>query len=252
MKKYKSIFLSDIHLGSYGCKPTMLLDFISKVEAEQWFLLGDIIDGWKIQQKNWYWDDNCTKVVKKFLKKAYKNHNITYIIGNHDEFLRPLIELGFTIDGIEICNEKIYTSLNNKKYLLTHGDLYDGVIDITWLSFLGDRAYSVLLYINHFLNKFRRTFGLKYWSFSHYMKKQVKLAVNFINNFENNLSELCNIKKTDGIICGHIHTAEIKDINGVIYMNTGDWVESCTALVETLDGKFKIINWKDHYEHTDI
>lgn len=253
MKKkphYRAVFISDVHLGSRACRARALTNFLKSCTADEWYLIGDIIDAWKVLEKSWYWDEDHSRVIRALLKISL-NSKLTYVTGNHDEFLRGLMLSGFSLENITLCNETSYETYDGKKYLVTHGDLYDSSIDIRWLSFLGDYAYGVLTYLNRNLNSLRKFFALKgRWAFSAYVKKKVKAATSFIVDFENRLLESARSQGYDGVICGHIHTPAIKwDCDGTpFYMNSGDWVENCTALVETVEGGFGIWWWEDDEE----
>ena len=243
--KYKSIFISDIHLGTRFSKAKSLLNFLKYNECEHLFLVGDIIDGWAIKRKL-IWPQEHSDVIQKILKKARKGTKVTFITGNHDEFLRPFVPL-LLGNTITITNELEYDAINNKKYYITHGDFFDSItMTKKWLAILGDYGYDILLHLNIVFNFFRKNIGIKkYWSLSKYVKDNVKSSVSFINDFEKVLSNHARNKGYDGIICGHIHKAEIRVIDEIEYLNCGDWVESCSAIVETFDGKFEIINWQD-------
>lgn len=243
--KYRSIFISDIHLGTRFSKAKKLLKFLKHHECEHLILVGDIIDGWAIKRK-FIWPQTHSDVIQKILKKARKGTEVTFITGNHDEFLRPFVPLVLG-NSLNISNELDYNSLNGKKYYVTHGDFFDSItMTKKWLAVLGDYGYDLLLHLNAGLNFVRRKLGIqKYWSLSKYVKDNVKSSISFINDFESVLSNHAKNKGYDGIICGHIHKAEIRDIDGIEYLNCGDWVENCTAVVETYDGEFKIINWLD-------
>jgi UDP-2,3-diacylglucosamine pyrophosphatase LpxH len=224
-----------------------LLDFLKHNQAENLFLLGDIIDGWKIQQKKWKWDQNHTNVIRKILSHAKKGTNVHYIVGNHDEFLRNTLGLGLSFGLVKIHNHYEYIGLNGKKYLLIHGDLFDGILTYhRWISFLGDYLYELLLNLNTKFNWIRRRFRFGYWSLSRYVKLTVKSAVSFIVDFEKNMIGYCRRKGYDGVICGHIHNPEIKIIENIEYMNDGDFVESCSALVEDYDGNWSILYWQQN------
>lgn len=242
--KYKTICISDIHLGSKDSKTLLLLDFLKNNKAENLFLIGDIIDGWKIKQKKWKWDQSHSNCIRKILNYAKKS-NVRYIVGNHDEFLRPFLNHDISLGQITIHNHYDYTGINGKKYLIIHGDLFDGILSYhKWISYLGDFLYEFILTLNTHFNWIRRKFGFGYWSLSKFLKLTVKHAVQFIVNYENNMIQYCKRKGYDGVICGHIHHAEIKTVNGIEYMNDGDFVESCTALVEDFDGNWKILTWE--------
>jgi len=237
----RSIFISDIHLGTKDAKTDELLEFIKNYESEYLFLVGDIIDGWSLK-RGWLWKQGHSDVIQKILRIARKGTKVYYVLGNHDEFVRPFlpVELG---DNFEILNEVDYTSLDGKRYLVTHGDFFDSVtMTKKWLAVVGDMGYQWLLRINKPLNAMLRFVGYKrYWSLSKFMKDNVKKAVSFVNEFEEILSQEASRKSYNGVICGHIHKAEIKQIRGIEYMNCGDWVESCSAIIETNDGKFEKI-----------
>ena len=243
--RYKTIFVSDIHLGTQFSKAEQFLKFLKESESENLYLVGDIIDGWAIKRKV-KWKQSHSDVIQKLLRKARKGTNIYYIPGNHDEFLRDFLPL-ILGDRIYIKKEAEYIGIDGKKYFVTHGDFFDAItMTKKWLAILGDYGYDLLLYLNSPINRVRKLFGYrKYWSLSKYVKDNVKSSVSFITDFETILANYAEQKGYDGIICGHIHKAEIKDINGITYLNSGDWVENCTALVETLDGEWKIIDFLD-------
>jgi len=243
-KTYRSIFISDIHLGVKDCKAEALNNFLKHNTCETLYLVGDIIDGWKVQQNKLRWKQTHTNVVRRILGHAKRGTRVVYVAGNHDEFLRPMIPYGLSFGSVEIHNQTEHIGADGKHYLVVHGDLFDGITRLApWLSFLGDKAYDVILGFNTTFNRWRHRVGLGYWSLSKYLKQRVKKAVDFIFQFERNLATYCKKRGFDGVICGHIHHAEIKMINGITYMNDGDWVESCTALVEHWNGKWEIITW---------
>jgi UDP-2,3-diacylglucosamine pyrophosphatase LpxH len=244
MSHYRSIFISDVHLGARDCKSFQLLDFLKHNTCDTLYLVGDIIDGWKIQQNRWRWDQSHTNIIRKILSFTKKDVKVIYIAGNHDEFLRTFMPFEFTFGNVQIYNQYEHNGADGKRYLVVHGDMFDGINRIIpWVSFLGDKAYDLILNINSKFNWIRRKLGFGYWSLSKYLKHKVKQAVNFMFRFEENISDYCKKRGFDGVICGHIHHAEIKDVNGIIYMNDGDWVESMTALVENTDGTWEIITW---------
>lgn len=246
MKKthYKSIWISDIHLGTRGCQAELLNDFLKHHSCDTLYLVGDVIDGWSLRQR-FYWKESFNLAIRQVLSKQKNGSKVIYIAGNHDEFLRPWsdhIDLG----GIEIADEWDHIGTDGKRYLVTHGDLFDGVTSLApWLSKLGSNAYDALIWFNRHFNKARNLFGLRYWSVSAWLKKSVKKSLEFIFSFEKNLATYCKSKGYDGVICGHIHTPVIKEIDGVTYMNDGDWQESCSALVEHNDGTFELIYWHE-------
>ena len=242
LKTYKSIFISDIHLGTRGCKADLLCEFLKNNTADNLFLVGDIIDGWRLE-RNFYWPQSHTNVIRRILTAAKRGTNVIYIVGNHDEVLRKVLPFGVSFGEIELKNHHRYNALNGKEYLVLHGDLFDTAIrnKLKFLYHLGDFIYDLLLELNHVVNWFRRKFGLRYWSLSKYLKGKTKEAVAYMSDYETLITDYCRKKKADGIICGHIHQAAIKNINGITYMNDGDWVESCTALVENYDGTWEIL-----------
>jgi UDP-2,3-diacylglucosamine pyrophosphatase LpxH len=241
--KFRSIFISDIHLGTRGCKAHFLLDFLKHTESEKLFLVGDIIDGWRLK-KNWFWTQEHNDVVQKLLRKARKGTDVTYVPGNHDEFARDFLDQEF--GQIKVVRDCLYETLDGRKFLVAHGDECDGVmIYAKWLAILGDTAYVAALTLNTWFNAMRRRFGLPYWSLSKYLKHRVKNAVAFISNYERAMARMARERGADGIICGHIHHAEIREIDGITYLNDGDWVEGCTALVEHFDGRWEILHWAD-------
>lgn len=240
---YKSIFVSDIHLGTRFSQAELFLDFLKDNESENLFFVGDIIDGWAIKRR-FKWDQSHSDVIQKVLRKARKGTKVYFITGNHDEFLRPFVPL-LLGDNFEIKNEMEYNALNGKLYLVTHGDFFDSItMTKRWLAVLGDYGYDLVLFINHHLNIIRKRIGIKrYWSLSKYVKDNVKSSVSFITDFEGILADHAKRKEYDGVVCGHIHKAEAKTIDGIEYLNCGDWVESCTAVVENFDGSFEIVHW---------
>jgi UDP-2,3-diacylglucosamine pyrophosphatase LpxH len=243
-KTYRSIFISDVHLGSKDCKAGHLNNFLKHNTCESLYLIGDIIDAWKIKENKWRWKQSHTNVVRNVLGHAKRGTKVVYVLGNHDEFLRPYLHYGLGFGMLEITNQSEHIGADGKRYLITHGDLFDGITRLApWLSILGDKAYDFVLALNSRFNWFRHRLGFGYWSISLYLKQRVKRAVDFMFHFEKNLAGYCKKKGFDGVICGHIHKAEIKEIDGVVYMNDGDWVESCTALVEHHDGRWEIISW---------
>ena len=243
-KTYRSIFVSDVHLGTKDCKAGQLNNFLKHNSCDTLYLVGDIIDAWKIQQNKWRWEQSHTNVVRRVLGHAKRGTRVVFIAGNHDEFLRPMIPYGFSFGLVEIHNQIEHIGADGKHYLVVHGDLFDGITRLApWIAFLGDKAYDFVLELNNKFNWIRRRMGFGYFSLSKYLKYKVKKAVDFVFKFEENLAAYCKKRGFDGVICGHIHHAEIKEINGVTYMNDGDWVESCTALVEHWDGRWEIITW---------
>jgi UDP-2,3-diacylglucosamine pyrophosphatase LpxH len=243
-KRYRALFLSDLHLGTKGCQATALLDFLKCHEADAIYLVGDIVDGWRLRS-SWYWPQTHNDVVQKLLRKARKGARVIYLPGNHDEFLRDFY--GTHFGGIEVCETAIHETAAGRRYLVIHGDVFDVVIaNARWLAYLGDWAYEAALWISRHVNIVRRRLGLTYWSLSAWGKSRVKNAVNYIGRFEDTLAAEAQKHGVDGVICGHIHSAALRDIGGFTYINTGDWVESCTAVAEHADGRMEIIRWPVH------
>jgi len=241
-KTYRTIAISDVHLGTKDSKAEQLNNFLKHNTCETLYLVGDILDIWKIQQNKWRWKQSHTNVVRRILGHAKRGTRVVYVAGNHDEFLRPLMPYDIGFGNIEIANKAEHIGVDGRHYLVIHGDLFDGITRLApWLSFLGDKAYDLILTLNTKFNWIRHRMGFGYWSLSQYLKKRVKKAVDFIFHFEKNLVAYCKKRGFDGVICGHIHNAEIKLIDNIWYGNTGDWVESCTALCETHDGDWIII-----------
>ena len=242
--KLRTVWISDVHLGTPGCNADLLLDFLKSIQPETLYLVGDIIDGWKLK-RGWFWPPRHNDVVRRVLKMAAKGTRVIFIPGNHDEFLRPYAGLGF--GGVEIALEAIHTTADGRRLLVCHGDEFDGVVLYhRWLAWAGDIGYELLLKLNRHYNRARQKLGLPYWSISAHIKKKVKNAVAFIGKFEEAVAEAARLRGLDGVVCGHIHSAEIREFGGITYMNDGDWVESCTALAEHADGRIEIIDWAEH------
>ena len=215
--KFRTVWISDVHLGTAGCQAGLLSDFLHSIECETLYLVGDIVDGWHLR-KGWYWPDQHNEVIRRLLKMAHRGTRVIYIPGNHDA------------DG--------------KTVLVTHGDAFDGIVLYArWLAFLGDQAYTLLLKANIVLNAVRRRFNLPYWSLSSYLKKRVKNAVQYVGKYEEVVAREALQRGVQGVVCGHIHCAEIRQFDTITYYNDGDWVESCTALTEAKDGTMSIIDW---------
>ena len=239
---YKSVFISDLHLGSKHCNAEKLLKFLDGLETEKLYLVGDIIDGWRLQKK-WYWPNKHNKIVQKLIKIA-KRSEVIYITGNHDEFLRTIPDIN--IGEVTVYNRFDHIGVDGKRYLVTHGDMFDHLMRSRsgrFVMHLGDIAYDGLLYLNRLVNVLRKIFNRPPWSLAKFLKNKAKVAATYIGDFEQEMSTYCKKKGYDGVICGHIHHATIKNFDGVVYMNDGDWCESCTALVETKAGTFEIIQY---------
>jgi UDP-2,3-diacylglucosamine pyrophosphatase LpxH len=241
VRHFRTVFISDVHLGTRGCQAELLLDFIRHMECDTLYLVGDIIDGWKLKS-GWFWPQAHNDVVQKVLRIARKGSRVIYIPGNHDEGGRDFC--GVHLGGVIVTRDAIHETADGRRFLVLHGDEFDGVTrHARWLAFLGDWAYRSVLALNTVFNHVRRRFGFGYWSLSAYLKVKVKNALQFIENFEAAVAEEARRRGVDGVICGHIHKAEMRVIDGIEYINDGDWVESCTALVEHMDGRLEILEW---------
>jgi len=241
IRTYRTIWISDVHLGTRGCKAEFLLDFLRNTESDHLYLVGDMVDGWRLR-RSWYWPQAHNDVVQKLLRKARKGTQVTFIPGNHDEFVRDYLEFNF--GEVRVCNDTIHTTADGRRLLVIHGDQFDSVVTYAkWLAHLGDWAYNVALRLNQWFNWMRRRLGMGYWSLSAYLKHRVKNAVSYIASFEEAMAEMARRRGVDGVVCGHIHHAELRTLGGILYANDGDWVESCTALVEHFDGRLEILRW---------
>ena len=242
--RYRTVWISDVHLGTAGCNAGLLLDFLKSIECEKLYLVGDIIDGWKLR-KGWYWPALHNDVVRAVLKMAKHGTHVIYVPGNHDEVLRDFVGLRF--GDVEVAAEDIHVTADGRRLLVIHGDQFDNVVLYArWLAFLGDGVYTLLLKSNGAVNWVRRRLGLPYWSLAAHMKKRVKNAVQFISRYEEVVAQAAADRAVDGVVCGHIRSAEIRRFGDVTYHNDGDWVESCTALVEHGDGRMEIVDWAEH------
>lgn len=240
---YRSVFLSDIHLGTRGCQAELLLDFLRHVTCDRLYLIGDIVDGWKMK-RGWYWPQSHNDVVQKILRMARKGAEVTYVPGNHDDRVRDFCGVHF--GGVLVARDAVHQTADGRRFLIVHGDAFDTVVrHAAWLAFAGDHAYRAALVLNTLVNRARRRLGFGYWSLSAYLKSKVKNALKFIDDFEAALAGEARRRGLDGVICGHIHKAEMRDIEGVCYINDGDWVESCTAVVEQADGRLEILRWAE-------
>jgi len=243
VQNYRAIWISDVHLGTKGCKAEFLLDFLKNTESDYLYLVGDMIDGWRLK-KSWYWPQAHNDVVQKLLRKARKGARVIYVPGNHDEFARDYASYHF--GDVEVVEEAIHVAADGKRYLVIHGDQFDGVMQYAkWLAHLGDSAYTLALTLNHWFNWVRRKLGYSYWSLSAYLKHRVKNAVQFIAQYEETMIDVARKRGVDGIVCGHIHHAELRQFGGITYANDGDWVESCSALVEHFDGRLEVLHWAE-------
>lgn len=240
---YRTIWISDIHLGTRGCNARLLIDFLDHTDSDAIYLVGDIIDGWRLK-KRFYWPALHNDVVLRLLKRAKRGTRVVYIPGNHDEMFRQFVGLNF--GGVEIRRKAIHETADGRRLLVLHGDEFDTImLAHRWLAFVGDAAYSALLRLNVVVNHVRQWLDLPYWSLSKMAKHKVKNAVEFISRYEDVVARAGGVRGVDGVVCGHIHTAEIREIGDVTYYNDGDWVESCTALVEHFDGQMEVLHWAD-------
>jgi len=240
---YRTIWISDIHLGTKGCNAEMLIDFLDSVDSDMLYLVGDIVDGWQLK-KRVFWPTSHNDVVWRIMKRARRGTRVIYVPGNHDEIFRQFT--GMSFGGVEIRRKMIHTTIDGRKLLVLHGDEFDTVmLAHRWLAVVGDAAYSVLMALNRRFNQVRRWLGMPYWSLSKIAKHKVKNAVAFISRFEEIVAHEADRRHVDGVVCGHIHTAEIRQFGKVTYYNDGDWVEGCTALVEHHDGRMEILHWAD-------
>jgi UDP-2,3-diacylglucosamine pyrophosphatase LpxH len=238
---YRTVFISDIHLGTRGCQAELLLDFLRHITCEHLYLVGDIVDGWRMKG-GWYWPQSHNDVVQKILRLARKGAAVTYIPGNHDDRVRDFCGVHF--GGVVVTRDAVHQTADGRRFLVLHGDEFDAAVRLApWLALAGDLAYRSALRLNTVLNRLRRRFGLGYWSLAAYLKSKVKNALQFVDNFEQTLAAEAKRRGVDGVICGHIHKVQMRVIDGVTYINDGDWVESCTAVVEHFDGRLEILPW---------
>ena len=240
--RFRAIFISDIHLGTPGCQAGPLLDFLKEHESESLYLIGDIIDGWQLRRR-WFWPQSHNDVVQKLLRRARKGCHVVFVPGNHDEFARQFLNHNF--GGIDVVEETTHVTADGLRLWITHGDYFDGVIQhAKWLAYVGDHAYEAVLKLNRHFNRLRARLGLPYWSLSANLKHKVKKAVSYVSDFEVAVANEARRRGYDGVVCGHIHHAEIRHIDGMLYANDGDWVESRSALVEHHDGRLELLFWQ--------
>lgn len=245
MPKVRTIFLSDIHLGTRACQVHRLLDFLRHYESDHLFLAGDILDFWAMGRRGVYWSAPMNTFVQKILKRARHGTKVVFIPGNHDEALREYVDNSF--GDIRLEHDYEHVAADGKRYMVLHGDEFDVVTKYhKWLALLGDHSYAFLVRVNVMLSWVRRQLGIAgYWSLAGYAKRRVKTAVSFVFDFEESVVRAVKDKGLDGVICGHIHVAAIKEIDGVAYINCGDWVDSCTAIIEHHDGRMELIDWSN-------
>jgi UDP-2,3-diacylglucosamine pyrophosphatase LpxH len=245
-QRFRTIFISDVHLGTPSCQALALMDFLRTHPSDSLYLVGDIIDGWQLRRK-WYWPQSHNDVVQKLLRRVRKGCRVIYVPGNHDEFARDFI--GHHFGGVEVVKEAVHVTADGRSLWIIHGDHFDAVVQCAkWLAYLGDNLYEFTLRMNRHFNSLRARMGLPYWSLSAYLKQKVKSALNYVTDFEVAVAKEAKRRGHDGVLCGHIHRAEMRMINGVLYCNDGDWVESRTALVEHFDGRLEILHWEPSHE----
>jgi UDP-2,3-diacylglucosamine pyrophosphatase LpxH len=242
--RFRSVWISDVHLGTPGCQAAALLDFLRQTECDTLFLVGDIVDGWQLR-RSWFWPQAHNDVVQKLLRKVRRGTRVIFVPGNHDEFARRYV--GHNFGGIEVVEDWVHRTADGRLLWVTHGDLFDGVVQCAqWLAHVGDRAYELTLRLNRHLNSLRVRMGLPYWSLSGYLKHKVKRAIAYVGDFESAVAREARRRGVHGVVCGHIHRAELREIDGIVYANDGDWVESLTALAEHVDGRLELIDWSTH------
>ena len=240
-RRHRTIFISDVHLGTPGCKAELLADFLAHNDCRTLYLVGDIVDFWRLK-RSWFWSAAHGRVIDAILAKVRGGTRVIYVPGNHDEAFRDYC--GVLLAGVELLSEAIHRTADGREFLVIHGDAFDGIVTYArGLALLGDRAYAAALWLNDVVNAARRRFGLPYWSLSAFLKHRVKNAASFIGDFEHAVARAAHLRGVDGVVCGHIHKAEIKTIDGIVYCNDGDWVESCTALIEDARGRLEIVEW---------
>lgn len=248
--RFRSIWISDVHLGTRGCNSELLLDFLRSTESDYLYLVGDIVDIWRMR-RSWFWHQAHNDVIQKLLRKARKGTRVIYVPGNHDESFRDFA--GHRFGRVAVLKDTIHTMADGRRFLVMHGDQFDGIVKYAkWLAFVGDRAYNYALTLNLWFNVVRRRLGFPYWSLSAYLKHKVKNAVEYISNYEKAVVAEARRRGVDGVVCGHIHSAEICEFDDILYCNDGDWVESCTALVEHTDGTLEILRWAEHSQASSM
>lgn len=240
-RHYRAVFISDIHLGTAGCQAGPLLEFMRTHESDYLYLVGDIVDGWQLRRR-WHWPQAHNDVVQKLLRRARKGCRVVYVPGNHDEFARGFV--GHRFGGIDVVEDAVHVTADGRRLWVTHGDYFDAVIQrAKWLAFVGDHLYELTLRLNRHLNILLARMGMPYWSLSAYLKHKVKSALSYVTDFEEAVAREARSRGHQGVVCGHIHRAEMRDIDGMLYCNDGDWVESRTALVEHRDGRLELVHW---------
>jgi len=241
-RHHRAIWISDVHLGSRGCKAEFLLDFLKHNESDYLYLVGDIIDGWALRRTWMGWKQSHNDVIQKILRKARKGTKVFYIPGNHDDLARQYLDMHF--GGVHVVPHTVHETADGRRFFVTHGDQFDAVMQCAeWLAKLGCWAYDFSVILNHWLNLARKSLGYPYWSLSGYLKHKVKNAGSFIEDFRRIIAADAKRRGLEGVICGHIHYPETQWVDGVLYVNDGDWVENCTALVEDASGKLELVKW---------
>ena len=246
-RTYRTIWISDVHLGTKGCNHELLIDFLDHTDSDTMYLVGDIIDGWRLKKKV-YWPPEHSDIVWRILKRAKRGTRIIYIPGNHDEMVRPFSGMNF--GGVEIMRAAFHDTADGRRLMVLHGDEFDTImLAHRWLAFVGDALSHVMMKLNNWVAAARKRLGLPYWSISKAAKNKVKNAVEFISKYEEVVARAAAERGVDGVVCGHIHTAEFRSFEyggkRVEYWNDGDWVEGCNALVEHADGRMEILHWPD-------
>ena len=242
--RYRTIWISDVHLGTRACNANLLLDFLKHTDSDTLYMVGDIVDGWRLK-KSWYWPQPHNDVIQKLLRKARKGTRVLYIPGNHDEAARQFV--GQNFGDVDVAEDCIHETADGRALWVMHGDLFDAVIQrARWLAYVGDSLYEFTLKLNRHLNSMRARMGLPYWSLSKFLKLKVKRAVSYVGDFESAVAREARKRGVHGVVCGHIHHAELREIDGILYANDGDWVESLTALAEHADGRLEILDWAEH------
>lgn len=244
--RLRSAFISDIHLGARGCRADLLLEFLKSVHVDTLYLLGDVVDVWSLQ-RNVFWPQAHNDVVRALLGKAKHGTRVIFVPGNHDEVFRELA--GSVFGNLEIHREYVHETADGRRFLVLHGDEFDGVVKCSrWLAQLGTWVYDALLWTNRHVNAARRSLGFAHWSLVSYLKQMSRNAVRYIANFEEAVAYAAYHRGVDGVVCGHIHRPALTKLNGVLYCNDGDWIESCSALVEDLNGRLSLWNWVEQRE----
>lgn len=245
---FRSVWISDVHLGTREAHTELLYDFLDSIRCDYLYLVGDIIDVWAMR-KRWFWPVQYNELLHKLLKRSRKGAKVSYIPGNHDEFFREMV--GYQFGDVEIVSHAYHETADGRRFLIRHGDEFDAVVRYhKWLAKLGDWAYGYLIILNRWLNAFRRRLQLPYWSLSGAVKRRVKHAVSYVTEFEDVLAREARKRKVDGVICGHIHEPTLREIDGILYCNCGDWIDHCSALVEHVDGRLEVIRWRSYRRQT--